>query len=167
MHSWRKKTFSCKWNMASGPWKCIAALQTNTEFHLLQLCAKFGGKIVLHWLLGWQREYKSGRVGRQRQNYSLWYFRNNVLKIQKSVSDISGMKYWKIRNDFWYFSNALHPKAPPTTPLVILWYIDTAVPKRKLVISKKGNSNIFSIPLLAAEPRGSLLTSFAIKNEKP
>ena len=29
--------------------------------HLLQLCAhaKFGGKIVLHWLLGWQREYKS------------------------------------------------------------------------------------------------------------
>jgi len=26
------------------------------------------------------------------QNYSLWYCRNNVLKIQKSVSDISGMK---------------------------------------------------------------------------
>ena len=38
VHSWNE-TFSCKWNMASGPWICIAALQTNTEFHFIIVCS--------------------------------------------------------------------------------------------------------------------------------
>ena len=64
----------------------------------------------------------------ENSEISFWYIRNEIMKDQ---------------NDFWYFSDAIHPKSPPTTPLVILWYINTAVPKRNLVISKMGDSNVY------------------------
>ena len=72
------------------------------------------------------------------------------MKIQKLVSDTSGMIYWQIRNDFWYFRDAYHPKAPPTTPFGLLWYVNSSVPKwkfkyklkRKIFISEKIVSKI-------------------------
>ena len=72
----------------------------------------------------------------EKSEISFWYIRNDIMKDQK---------------DFWYFSDAFHPKAPPTTPFGLLWYVNSSVPKwkfkyklkRKLFISEKIVSNIY------------------------
>ena len=53
----------------------------------------------------------------EKSEISFWYIRNDIMKDQK---------------DFWYFSDAFHPKAPPTTPFGLLWYVNSSVPKWKL-----------------------------------
>ena len=61
-----------------------------------------------------------------------------LIVFQKLFSEKSEINYWfiiydkkEISEKYWNFSNAFCPKAPPTTLVVVLWYINVSVPKRK------------------------------------
>ena len=61
-----------------------------------------------------------------------------LIVFQKLFSEKSEINYWfiiydkkEISEKYWNFSNAHRPKAPPTTPFVVIWYINVCVPKRK------------------------------------
>ena len=74
-----------------------------------------------------------------------WHINSAVPKWNNSKKMLKFCN-WKIRNElliyhtwykrdfrkkYWNFSDVCHSKAPPTTPFIVLWYINVSVPERK------------------------------------